>query len=213
MVVEYIEDGKRAIYGGLVFVRDDTTGYYLNSTLSLRLHRAVYEGENGPIPDGFHVHHVDFDKSNNEPENLVALSMEDHLRLHERCITVEQRETRRQNFINNVQHKSREWHGSEDGIEWHRKHYEAMKDALHRAGVFECIYCGKRFEAIDNGAVKFCSNACKSAFRRASGVDNETRVCFCCGGKFNVNKYSETRCCSRRCAAIMRWALRTGEVH
>lgn len=46
------------------------------------LHRAVWEDEVGPIPDGWDVHHVDHDKTNNARTNLHCLSKADHTRLH-----------------------------------------------------------------------------------------------------------------------------------
>lgn len=46
------------------------------------LHRLVYEKHNGPIPDGFQIHHQDNDKSNNNPNNLVMISKSEHHNLH-----------------------------------------------------------------------------------------------------------------------------------
>ena len=51
-----------------------------------------------------------------------------------------------------------------------------------------CTNCGKEFVG-QPGKDRFCSNACKSAYRRKSGVDNVTRSCAFCGGPFIVNKY------------------------
>ena len=33
-------------------------------------------------PDGYNVHHVDFDRSNNDPDNLVLVSTAEHARIH-----------------------------------------------------------------------------------------------------------------------------------
>lgn len=46
------------------------------------IHRLVFEAVNGPIPEGFDVHHKDGNPQNNEPSNLVLLSHEEHLSLH-----------------------------------------------------------------------------------------------------------------------------------
>lgn len=51
---------------------------------------------------------------------------------------------------------------------------------------------------------KFCSNNCKSAYRRKSGVDNEERICKICGEIFITNKYSKAKVCSKKCSAISR---------
>lgn len=46
------------------------------------LHRLVYEDHYGTIPTGFHIHHLDNDKNNNAPENLILLSKSHHHSLH-----------------------------------------------------------------------------------------------------------------------------------
>lgn len=50
-------------------------------------YRKIYEESFGPIPydkDGrtFEIHHIDGDINNNDPSNLVALSIEDHYKVH-----------------------------------------------------------------------------------------------------------------------------------
>lgn len=207
MVVQYIENGKRAIFGDLIFTRDDTTGYYLNATCRLRLHRAVYEYYNGAIPDGYQVHHIDHDKSNNEPENLIALTKEDHSRLHGMELTDEQREARRDNLTQNARPAASEWHRSEVGRAWHLEHYERMKDALHVRIVLACENCGKDFEGVPN-ASRFCSNACKSAWRRKAGLDDVERECASCGRAFKTSKYSSAKCCSQSCTNHWRWVCK-----
>ena len=46
------------------------------------LARAVYQEENSSIPDGYEIHHIDGDRSNDNADNLIALSHEDHVRVH-----------------------------------------------------------------------------------------------------------------------------------
>lgn len=45
-------------------------------------HRVIYRIHYGGIPEGWHVHHVDFNKTNNNPENLLAVPAEIHTKLH-----------------------------------------------------------------------------------------------------------------------------------
>lgn len=47
-----------------------------------RLHRTVWEYHNGDIPKGYHVHHIDGDRSNNQIDNLVLMLGSEHLSAH-----------------------------------------------------------------------------------------------------------------------------------
>lgn len=47
------------------------------------LHQIVCEWKEGrKLPDGYHVHHIDGDKLNNSPDNLVSMSAREHGQLH-----------------------------------------------------------------------------------------------------------------------------------
>ena len=46
------------------------------------LHRLIYEAVFGSIPKGFCVHHVNGDKTDNSPSNLMLLSKSNHHHLH-----------------------------------------------------------------------------------------------------------------------------------
>ena len=60
-----------------------SNGYYAR-TLGRRtyLHRDVWEAENGSIPSGCDVHHLDEDKTNNAPDNLALHDKSEHGRRH-----------------------------------------------------------------------------------------------------------------------------------
>jgi hypothetical protein len=47
-------------------------------------HHVVYCEAHGmtEIPKGYVIHHVDHDKTNNDPENLIMLTISDHIKLH-----------------------------------------------------------------------------------------------------------------------------------
>jgi len=59
----------------------DARGYLRTKEKGL-VHRLIHEKEFGGIPPGWVVHHVDFNKTNNEPRNLVALPNEFHEKIH-----------------------------------------------------------------------------------------------------------------------------------
>lgn len=187
---------KTIEYDGLRFVRDDRTGYYLNSKTGKRLHRYVWEKHNGEIPNGYEVHHIDRDKDNNDIENLQLLSKKEHMMLHGTLLTEDERQRRRANFNDNARPAAIEWHKSQEGREWHKTQYERMKECLHEKKELKCLNCGKTYYS-ERGA--FCCNACKSAYRRKLGADDETRICVYCGKEFSANKYSKITHCSRTC--------------
>lgn len=168
--------------------------YFQNSRIRKRLHQAVYEKNFGEIHKGFHVHHVDKNKTNNNPENLVLINSNEHLSMHHKGVK------EREGFMQELQEHAKKWHASEKGREWHKVHYESFKDKLHEVVEKNCLQCLKPFKAEKKG--KFCSNACKSSHRRESGVDDIEKTCEQCGAIFKSNKYWKTRFCSSKCGAI-----------
>lgn len=68
---------------GNAYKRKD--GYYQISSGANQgklLHRLIYEECYGTIPEGFCIHHIDGDKENNSPGNLMLLSKSNHHHLH-----------------------------------------------------------------------------------------------------------------------------------
>lgn len=192
---------KEQHFNGLRFTRDDRTGYYLNSTIRERIHRYVWEFHNGKIPVGYEVHHKDHDVANNNIDNLELLSASEHRKYHAK---IQGKKNAESGHLERIRDMTKEWHASEKGSEWHRKHYERTKNKLHAKRNFVCEFCKKEFEAEVTGSNRFCSNKCKSAWRRMSGIDDEKRDCPICGRYFTVNKYSKTRTCSRVCGTKLR---------
>lgn len=45
-------------------------------------HRLIWEKAYGEIPEGYIIHHIDGNKSNNDLSNLQMMSREEHSRLH-----------------------------------------------------------------------------------------------------------------------------------
>lgn len=68
-------------HGGEIYTLDNN-GYYVTGKASKKLHRVVWEEANGPIPNGYIVHHRDGDKANNELSNLELIEWGAHTALH-----------------------------------------------------------------------------------------------------------------------------------
>lgn len=195
---------KYQYFNGIKFTRDERTGYYLNSKLKKRIHRYVWEFYNGEIPEGYQIHHIDKDKSNNDISNLELIPVSEHAKLHSLEKAQYYHDWMVKNLMDNAVPKSKEWHSSKDGKEWHKKHYEDVKDKFHSERELVCEVCGTLFKTTKQHNTRFCSNRCKSAYRRKIGVDNEIRKCPVCGKEFSVNKYSKQVTCCRSCSNRLR---------
>lgn len=63
-----------------------------------KVHRLVYEAFVGPIKEGYDIHHIDKNKENQDPSNLLCLSHADHSWLH--SLTDEQYQQEIKKFLN-----------------------------------------------------------------------------------------------------------------
>jgi len=164
------------------------------------LHQEIWKAANGPIPEGFHVHHRDHDPLNNNLSNLECIPARDHHQHHSADDDVQERLTSPEwlEHLAVIREQTKTWHASPGGLEWHRQNgIKSMAKRPVLAGT--CEQCGNAF--LSKKPDRFCSNKCKAAWRRASGVDNETRTCNLCGNAFEVNKYAQKNYCSRSCAS------------
>ena len=200
-MIEYFDDYDIACIDGYSFRRDKKTGYYLSSKKigkrRVRLHVYVWTKANGAVPKGFHVHHIDGNKYHNELSNLCIIEGREHVIEHAKHFTEESIEKAKKNLIENAIPKAAEWHKSDEGRDWHKKHgVEAYAKRQEREYV--CTYCGKRFKTTKiyaEGSNMFCSNNCKSTYRRKTGIDDIEKICECCGSKYIANKYTITKYC------------------
>lgn len=165
--IKYIDDV--AYVDGLKFKKDAHTNYFLSTSrigkTRKRLHRYMWEKYNGSIPKGYEIHHIDFDKNNNEIYNLKLVSNKEHRDIHAKALTKEQKEKYIINLLKNAVPKAKDWHKSKEGSEWHSKHAsEQMKNRKYKQ--FNCLNCGKEFFSKAIQGAKFCCNNCKASYRR-----------------------------------------------
>ncbi|MBR6271396.1 MAG: HNH endonuclease [Lachnospiraceae bacterium] len=110
-----------------------------------RLHRAVWEYHNGSIPKGYHVHHIDEDRANNQPENLKLMEGAEHLSAH---MNEPNRKEESRKSIKKAIAAAPKWHKSKEGIKWHSE--RGKKNWIGRKPYRVCCaWCGKEFETID----------------------------------------------------------------
>lgn len=207
MRIQYIDNTNIAYYNGKKFHREGNKYYKrTEGKKQLYLHRYVYETEVGVIPDGYDIHHKDGNKANNDLNNLELLTKKEHRQAH---MTEEEKEAKKRNVLENALPKAIEWHKSEQGRELHR---EIAKNQKREPKELICDFCGKKYNGFPRHENNFCSNNCKSAYRRKAGTDREERLCAICGKSFYTNKYSRAVCCSKSCSAKYRWLNKRHEV-
>lgn len=189
--------------------------YYRPSAKHIRhgigyLHHEIWKSAHGEIPAGHHIHHIDHNTLNNDIANLEAVEkrkhVSDHNIEHKNTVT-ESGKTIGEIHMESIRPLASEWHRSDAGREWHRRHGQNVFGSESRESVDRtCSNCGFKFTSTDfnKPGNSFCSGACKSAYRRKSGVDNVERECVVCGDKFTADKYSKQFTCSRKCGARAR---------
>lgn len=132
----------------------------------VRLHRMVWEYHNGKIPQGYHVHHVDEDRSNNAIENLRLMPGNEHVSAH---ANEQERVDMSRGNIERAREAARRWHSSEAGLAYHSV---LGKENWKKRTVqtYVCSYCGRKFQTkhiYGEGKNHFCHQNCKASFRRA----------------------------------------------
>lgn len=150
--------------------------YYQHN--GLRLHRHVWETYNGPIPEGYHVHHIDENRANNEIDNLALMPGVEHLKKH--MSEPERIEKSRQNIAKAME-SARAWHGSKDGYAFHSQLAKEYWDKMIPE-TYVCTQCGKEYEsrAVHRKGNHFCCNNCKAKYgreKRRREHEGEVNLC------------------------------------
>lgn len=184
-----------------------STGRYLASTRKINgerlLHRQVWVQHNGPIPDGYVIHHKDHDWRNNDISNLECVEKGDHAKDHivERWLDEKQAQAFRDG-LEKAREAAKAWHSTPEGLDLHRNNGRLAWENRQPVAL-KCEVCGSDFQAKRAEVAKYCSTACRmSVFYRASFTD--TRKCAHCGNEFAANRHRANRFCSRTCSARAR---------
>lgn len=126
-----------------------------------KLHRDVWALAFGDIPKGCHIHHRDANPRNNQLSNLECLPASLHLSAASRKLNA----SRTEHFTDECRSKAADWHRSDEGRLWHRRHMARSKPWTKWKYVeMECPGCHQSFQGISrqNGySQKFCSEKCK----------------------------------------------------
>ncbi len=130
-----------------------------------RMHTEVWKFHNGEIPKGYHIHHVDGNAHNNDIANLNLINETLHLRYEGKKRFKENPDFAKEFHAKGIE-KAKEWHKSEEGLQWHREHGKKtwINKQLFDA---ECTVCGKQYKTPFPTRSKYCHQNCKAtALRR-----------------------------------------------
>ena len=117
-------------------------GYYQNN-VGVLMHTCVWESVHGRrVPDDWIVHHIDHDRGNNQPRNLLAMSRTDHLREHGLLGAPQTPAAKRKISLG----QRRSW---------------AKRKPRPRV----CAQCGRGYRSTGQRA-KFCGHLCRDRFYR-----------------------------------------------
>lgn len=143
-------------------------GFYFQRN-GVRLHRDVWRVHYGPIPPGYHIHHRDGNRANNQIENLELKPGREHTKGH--ANTAEFKRAQRQRFLAHVAPKAAAWHRSPEGRRWHSKQARRTWEGW-RSVTQACQVCGKTYQTYRPDLSKYCHPKCrqKALRRRRAGL-------------------------------------------
>ena len=151
------------------FHKDCVTGYWVNNTYHLRLHREKLRLELGLTKEqmeGYDVHHIDKNKDNNDISNLQLINKIKHVtahakeQLHKKIIKICEQCGEEYNSSSNVAHKQR-FCSEKCKMKWRRANGLDREKRV-------CIYCGKTFTCNKTLSTKFCSKHCAGKYNYES---------------------------------------------
>lgn len=200
-VVEVIDDTYQK-FNGVVFHKD-RQGHYVTS--STGIHRFVWQYYVGNIPEGYHIHHSDFDKSNNKIENLQLLTKKEHSKIHRANLPYYENvcEVCGKTYLAPVFSKSNRFCSA-----------HCRNQAREKRGNTErtCAYCGKKFFSFRSSTGKCCSYSCASKLMHKEKPREKhylDKNCAICGKTFTVTlTHKNQECCSLSCSRKLMWRRR-----
>ena len=191
-------DGNHQKFDGVVYSLSPKAHFCTSSFL----HRAVYSYYCGEIPEGYVIHHIDRNKSNNNIENLQCVTIQEHSDIHS-----QERVQSRQPQTYVCAECGKTYYAYETGnnkfcsVACRRKARQTSEENLKSV---ICIICGKNFFTRKDKSTKTCSPQCASKLAqqtlKSKVIETETKICAECGKEFQADKSRPSiKFCSSNC--------------
>lgn len=183
-------DARTQIFDGEKFYK--CKDGHLKQTKSI--HQKIYTYYYGTPPDGYEIHHVDEDKTNNDITNLTLLTRSAHQKIH-----MPKGTTRKVKKVFVCEVCGQEYQAYKCGSNRFcsslcRSRYRQATELIHKI----CPQCGKGFETYKSNNARYCSHSCAMEAKRKH--QPETRLCPVCGKEFFTVPYKNQKYCSVSCA-------------
>ena len=172
-----------------------------NFCCTVSIHRFIWTYFNGEIPEGYDVHHRDFNHDNNDIANLELVTKDEHKKIHA-AIKSKRKPNKKSTFTCAV--CGREYESSNRGNNAYcSAKCKKIAERTRAVEIKTCAVCGKEFSTSDDA--RFCSRKCIGKFLKRQ----EVKTCPVCGKIFSDVVSKHRRHCSPECAAA---ALRKREI-
>jgi hypothetical protein len=148
-------------YQGERYLKSPGSKYYIREQGRKSIHRQMWIDVHGPVPDGYHIHHKDFNPDNNTLENLEPVRYDAHEAMHRR----HEAEIRVAGLVTCIQCGET---------------FEALKPSMsmycsrrcerqYQKEDRVCQWCGKPFRAYSWKKTKCCCKSCGQKLRNLLG--------------------------------------------
>jgi hypothetical protein len=194
---------EKVIFNGHTYNRypnskNRTHRTYFTRSGGFSLHRAIWESHNGPIPQGFHVHHADGNPLNNDISNLCCISPKDHAIEHAEERSANGKTEEQTAHLSRIRRLASDWHKSAEGRAWHKENAKtSIPLAIAAKGPAKereckCHECGAVFVSKSHRS-KYCSEPCRNERnqRQKNAKNLESRTgyaCLNCNGSYVATK-------------------------
>lgn len=196
--IETVSDTKK-IFNGYSFYKNKKGRF----TCTISLHRFLWMYLNGEIPEGYDVHHKDFNKDNNSIDNLQLLTKDEHAKIH-LAHKIKKKHDKKMKFI--CQICGNEYESVNRGNNTYcSQTCKKIAERNRESKLKICQICGKEFLTSDDA--RFCSKKCVGTFLNR----HEEKTCPICGKTFSDVVSKHRKYCSPECAnsALRKREIRT----